>query len=203
MKTGIEYAHSEEKRQFDRYAVRFARPFALAAQYAVAFSADVEPTFLQTRVGTDGEFFYTHKLRTLQKDGITPINRATTFMRRSGLDELIQYKNILGGDMSMVARRPLTPQEYDQAFDDVPLDIVDDYLKIVVPTRPGLVSSFVIATHLGEIEDHAMRLRRLEMDIKDVLDGSYSNDKRLFWSAVSKGLGNKMKKGAIRPTAAE
>lgn len=73
-------------------------------------------------------------------------------------------------------------------------------MKIVIPTRPGLVSSFVIATHLGQIEDHAMRLQRLEMDIKDVKEGSYSRDKQLFWTAVNRGLTNKMKRGAIRPT---
>lgn len=197
---GIDYAHSEEKRRFDKYAIRFARPFALAAQYAIAFQSNSDPIFLQTRVGENGDLFNAYKLRTLMEDAVTPTGKMTTFMRRSGLDELIQYKNILEGDMSMVARRPLTPQEYDEAFDDVPLSTVEDYLKIVIPTRPGLVSSFVIATHLGEIEDHAMRLQRLEMDIKDVKEGSYSRDKQLFWTAVNRGLTNKMKRGAIRPT---
>lgn len=202
MLTGIEYAHSEEKRRFDRYAVRLARPFAYAAQQALAFGSDTDPVFLQTRIGAHGKPFDAYKLRTLRDDGVTPINETAAFMRRAGLDELIQYKNILDGKMSMVARRPLTPLEYDEAFDEVPLSTVEDYLKIVVPTRPGLVDSFVIATHLGEIPDHAMRLKRLEMDIQDVIDGSYNNDKRLFWSAVAKGFGNKMKRGDIRPREA-
>lgn len=200
---GVEYAHSAEKRRFDRYAVRLARPFAVAAQFAMAMGSDTNPVFLQTRIGKDGDQFETFKLRTLGEDCVTPINNTAALMRRTGLDELIQYKNIVNGDMSMVARRPLTPQEYDQAFDDVPRDVVDEYMRLVVPTRPGLVSSFVIATHTGQIDDHAMRLKRLELDIKDVKDGSYENDKKLFWSVVSKGFTNKMKKGDIRPTKAQ
>ena len=202
MKTGIEYAHSEEKRRFDSYAVRRARPFAYVAQRALTFSSDDSPVFLQTRIGTDGKPFDAYKLRTLRDDGVTPVNEAAAFMRRSGLDELIQYRNIINGDMSMVARRPLTPSEYEEAFDGVPGNVVDRYRQVVVPTRPGLVGSFVIATHLGEIPDHEMRLRRLELDIKDVIDGSYENDKRLFWSAIKKGFGNKMKRGDIRPREA-
>lgn len=199
---GIDYAHSEEKRQFDRYAVRYARPFAIAAKYAIAATSRQNPVFMQERVGQDGIRFSTYKLRTLGSDNLTPTNAMTAVMRRTGFDELIQYKNILVGDMSMVGHRPLTPNEYEVAFDDVPTAIVDRYLATVVPTRPGLVGSFVISSHLGEIEDHAMRLKRLEMDIQDVVDGSYTRDKELFWGVIGKSFGNKMKKGDIRPIEA-
>lgn len=202
MLSGIEYAHSQEKRNFDINAIRLVRPFARAAQFALTMKATEETRFLQTRIGQYGERFDVHKLRTLQDDGLTPVSNTAAFMRRSGIDELIQYLNIKEGDMSMVARRPLTPHEYEEAFDDVPTRTVDDYMRIVVPTRPGLVSSFVIASHLGTIEDHALKLQRLEMDIKDVIDGSYQNDKRLFRSAITNGLANKMRRGDIRPVQA-
>lgn len=121
MLRGIEYAHSDEKRRFDHYAVRRARPFALAAKYAITkTTSDKEPVFLQERIGAHGELFDAYKLRTLRADNMTPINNVSAFMRRAGLDELIQYKNIQQGDMSMVARRPLTPNEYEEAFDGVP-----------------------------------------------------------------------------------
>lgn len=200
MLTGVEYAHSEEKRRFDRYAVRRARPFALAARYAISKSTGNEdPVFLQERIGANEVPFKAYKLRTLKSDNITPINETAALMRRAGLDELIQYKNIQQGEMSMVARRPLTPKEYDQAFDGMPQDLVDEYFEIVVPTKPGLVGSFVIATHLGNIRDQDMRLERLKLDIKDVHEGSYENDMRLFWTAIKLGFGNKMTRGDIRP----
>ncbi len=202
MLTGVEYAHSEEKRRFDVMSVHLARPFAKAAQFALSVSSAEPSDFRQTRIGQNGDEFDVYKLRTLNDDGVTPINSMASFMRRSGLDELTQYRNIIEGSMSMVARRPLTPNEYEEAFDDVPLGLVDAYMKIVVPTRPGLVSSFVISSHLGRIEDHALRQERLEMDIKDVIDGSFGNDRRLFRSAVTNALANKMRKGDIRPIEA-
>ena len=200
MLTGIEYAHSDEKRRFDRYAVRRARPFALAAQYAIAKSTNNQsPVFMQERIGANEVPFQAYKLRTLKSDNVTPINDITALMRRAGLDELIQYKNILEGAMSMTARRPLTPQEYEEAFDIGDPKTVDAYRKIVVPTRPGLVGSFVIKTHLGQIDDDEMKRERLELDIQDVIDGSYENDKKLFWTAIKLGFGNKMTRGDIRP----
>ena len=202
MLTGIEYAHSEEKRTFDRRAIHLVRPFALVAKSALLYSGVNDVEFQQERVGQDGILFGAHKLRTLQHDGLTPIDPKAAFFRRSGLDELIQYKNVREGSMSIVARRPLTPIEYDEAFDDVPGHTVDEYLDIVVPTRPGMVSSFVIESHLGNVADHAMRLQRLEMDIQDVKDGSRERDKELFWRAISYGLGNKMSRGDIRPRKA-
>jgi lipopolysaccharide/colanic/teichoic acid biosynthesis glycosyltransferase len=202
MLTGVEYAHSEQKRNFDLRAIRFAVPFAKAAQLALSMSQDGPTDFLQTRIGQNGDEIQIHKLRTLNEDGLTPINSTAAFMRRSGLDELIQYRNIKEDTMSMVARRPLMPNEYDEAFDDVPAGVMEEYMKLVVPTKPGLVSSFVIATHLGQIEDHALRLKRLEMDIKDVKDGSLKRDKHLFRSAYINGLTNKMRKGDIRPIKA-
>lgn len=199
MLTGIDYAHSQEKRDFDKYALRYIRPFAMIAKGLLVLNGETDVEFLQTRIGHDGKPFEVHKLRTLKEDALTPTGRTAAFLRRSGMDELIQYRNVVDGDMSVVGRRPLTPAEYEEAFDDVPGDVVDDYQRIVVPTRPGLVGSFVIAAHLGDIKDHAMRLKRLEMEIQDVIDGSRERDKQLFWSAVTKGLTNKMQRGDIRP----
>lgn len=202
MLTGIEYAHSKEKRDFDKRAIHLVRPFALAAKQMLTYSDTPDAEFKQIRIGQDSKPFHAYKLRTLKDDGLTPIDPRAAFLRRSGMDELIQYKNIQEGAMSIVARRPLMPQEYDEAFDDVPLDIVEDYLKIVVPTRPGLVSTFVIESHLGNIADHAMRLERLVLDTRDVIDGSRRRDKELLWRAIGNGLGNKMRRGDIRPRKA-
>lgn len=202
MLTGIEYAHSKDKRDFDKHAIYLVRPFALAAKRMLTYSDATDVEFTQQRIGQNNEPFQAYKLRTLDDDELTPIDSRAAFLRRSGMDELIQYKNIQEGTMSIVARRPLMPQEYEEAFDDVPLDVVDDYLKIVVPTRPGLVSSFVIESHLGNIADHAMRLERLVLDTRDVVDGSRHRDKQLLWRAIGNGLGNRMRRGDIRPRKA-
>lgn len=202
MKTGIEYAHSDEKREFDRRAVQLIKPFAWAAMKMLETHSGDDTVFLQTRIGENGEPFKAYKLRTLYSDGMTPLPGKAAFMRRSGMDELIQYKNVEQGEMSVVARRPLTPGEYDEAFDGMPPSLVQDYLDIVVPTRPGLISSFVIATHLGQIEDASMRYERLRLDVHDVEYGSRARDRELFKTAISYGLTNRMRRGDIRPREA-
>ncbi len=118
------------------------------------------------------------------------------------MDELIQYKNIIEGTMSAVGRRPLLPNEYDEATDGMPHDLVDEYKEIVVPSPPGLVSSFAIATHPGDISDKQMKIRRLIMDRDDVLLVSRKRDKMLLRSAILNGLLDKMQQGAIRPQEA-
>lgn len=201
MLRGVDYLHSKEKRLFDRQAIHLMQPFAwIAFRTLVQHSGD-DTLFLQERVGKDGDLFQMYKLRTFQQDGMTPINDHAAFLRRSGMDELIQYKNIQKGEMSVVgAWRPRTLIEHQQTLDLVPGHIADKFKAIIMPTLPGVVTSFAIDTHLGMIDNDAMEEERIEMGLEYVEEASYIKDWQLFLSAVSKGLTNKMKRGAIRPT---
>jgi Undecaprenyl-phosphate glucose phosphotransferase len=100
------------------------------------------PVFLaQERVGLNGKKFKMLKFRTMRSDGpqdlethwtthddpnITPQGR---WLRRSNLDELPQFLNVLKGDMSLVGPRPERPFFIEQFRLEIPDYMIRHYVK--------------------------------------------------------------------------
>jgi len=85
--------------------------------------------FKQNRVGKGKEIFEILKFQTLVNDQPTPTGKV---LRRTGLDELPQFINVLKGDMSVVGPRALTMN------DIVRLEWDDDYHKVRWAVNPGI-----------------------------------------------------------------
>jgi len=89
--------------------------------------------FKQKRVGKDGKIFKVYKFRSMYQDAekstgpvwadkhdprVTPIGR---ILRKTRIDEIPQFINILDGDMSLVGPRPERPYFVDQLKRHIPL----------------------------------------------------------------------------------
>ena len=127
------------KRAFDvvfSAAVLAVAAIPLAATCAVIRAeSEGSPIFRQRRIGLGGEPVYIYKLRTMyadahehperyldaaqleqwrreQKvDGDPRVTRVGRILRRTSLDELPQFLNVLKGELSVIGPRPVTEEE--------------------------------------------------------------------------------------------
>src|SRR5690606_25640008 len=109
-----------------------ASPLMLAIALAVKLSSPGPVFYRQERMGLNGQTFEMLKFRSMPVDAeraTGPVwarpgeQRATkvgAFLRRTSLDELPQFINVLRGDMSVVGPRPERPVFIEQFRDRVP-----------------------------------------------------------------------------------
>jgi lipopolysaccharide/colanic/teichoic acid biosynthesis glycosyltransferase len=86
--------------------------------------------FVQKRIGQFGKTFKIYKLKTI-KDNSEIISRFGHFLRKSKIDELPQFWNILIGEMSFVGPRPDMVGYYDT---------LQGENKKILELKPGLTS---------------------------------------------------------------
>ena len=112
-----------DKRVFDLLGASLAllllMPLLACVALWIKFDSPGPVFFRQQRVGRHGVPFLIHKFRTMQTgaDGLPltvgddpRITRAGRFLRRTRLDELPQFIDVLQGAMSLVGPRPEVPR---------------------------------------------------------------------------------------------
>lgn len=106
-------------------------PIMLVLAIGVKLSSRGPVFYRQERVGLNGELFNMLKFRSMpvdvEKDGVqwgSAGSKTNTwfgaFIRKTSLDELPQFINVLKGDMSIVGPRPERPMFVEQFKDEIP-----------------------------------------------------------------------------------
>jgi len=138
------------KRLFDLLGATLAllllSPLLLAAALAVKLDSPGPVFYRQQRVGRHGMPFSIHKLRTMRHGAGGPpltvgddprITRVGAFLRRTRIDELPQFIDVLQGHMSLVGPRPEVPR-YVAHY---PPELRDRVLAV----RPGITDPASLA----------------------------------------------------------
>lgn len=125
--------------------------------------------YRQTRVGRGGKLYSVYKFRSMIPDAeaetgaiwatagddrITPVGR---FLRKTRLDELPQFINVLKGEMSLIGPRPERPEFVEQLADTIP------FYRARHAIRPGITGWAQVSYRYGSSEDDA-RIK-LEYDL--------------------------------------
>ncbi|MGZ2748858.1 undecaprenyl-phosphate glucose phosphotransferase [Burkholderia stagnalis] len=168
-------------------------PLLLAIAAAVRLSSPGPVLFRQQRQGADGKTFTIYKFRTMrlhaEPDGDVRqatrndprITRVGAFLRRTSLDEMPQFINVLRGEMSVVGPRP-----HALEHDDLYRTIVDGYIHRY-RVKPGITGWAQINGLRGETERIEKMQRRVEADLFYLRNWSFALDMRIVFATVIRG----------------
>jgi putative colanic acid biosynthesis UDP-glucose lipid carrier transferase len=172
-------------------------PVCLAIAIAIKLTSPGPVLFKQYRTGINGREFKVYKFRSMkvhqEQEGhvtqatkgdsrITPIG---AFLRRTSLDELPQFFNVLQGRMSIVGPRPhaLAHNEYYK-------DLVESYMRRH-KVKPGITGWAQVNGYRGETDTLDKMQKRVEYDLWYIDNWSLWLDLKIIFLTVFKGFINK------------
>jgi len=171
-------------------------PICLAIAIAIKLSSPGPVIFKQYRTGINGRRFKVYKFRSMEVHtetgneviqasiGDPRITRLGSFLRRTSLDELPQFYNVLQGRMSIVGPRPhaLSHNEYYK-------DLVESYMKRH-KVKPGITGWAQVNGHRGETSTLEKMQKRVEFDLWYINNWSLGLDIKIILQTIYKGFIN-------------
>ena len=177
------------KRIFDFLIGIIALPFILVITVIVApliYIDNKGPIFYNAcRLGKDGKVFKMYKFRSMvvnapdirNEDGSTyngdddpRVTKVGRILRRTSIDELPQFLNVLLGDMSLIGPRP-------DPLDD--MKIYTEHQKKKLAVRPG-ITGYNQAYYRNSVEQNA----KFEHDVYYAEHISFILDMKIFFKTI-------------------
>jgi putative colanic acid biosysnthesis UDP-glucose lipid carrier transferase len=161
----------------------------LAVALAIKVTMPGPVLFKQRRYGLDGQQIVVWKFRSMkvQEDGdqvrqatreddrVTPLGR---FLRRTSLDELPQFFNVLQGRMSVVGPRP-----HAVAHNETYRKLIKGYM-IRHKVKPGITGWAQVNGARGETDTVEKMKVRIDYDLEYLRNWSLRLDLSIIWRTV-------------------
>jgi len=183
-------------KMFAAVALVLISPVLLLLSLALLIEGGGPVIFRHSRIGLGGTSFLCLKFRTMTQDSqqrldqilaVDPIareeweesrklfrdprvSRLGNFLRKTSLDELPQFWNILMGDMSVVGPRPITREETHYYGENI---------SVYASVRPGLTGAWQIG---GRSETSYQE--RVDLDVNYVKNWTLLSDLRIVFKTV-------------------
>lgn len=171
-------------------------PIMLAVAMAVKITSPGPVLFKQKRDGANGQKIKVYKFRSMKvhtesagqvtqarknDNRITPVG---AFIRKTSLDELPQFYNVLQGRMSIVGPRP-----HAVAHNEEYKELVDSYMKRH-KVKPGITGLAQVSGYRGETDTLDKMQKRVEMDLQYINSWSVLLDLKIIFKTLFKGFVN-------------
>lgn len=168
-------------------------PVLIAVAVGVKLSSPGPVLFKQDRYGLGGKKIKVWKFRSMkvmENDAVVTqatkndprVTKFGAFIRRTSLDELPQFLNVLQGSMSIVGPRP-----HAVAHNEQYRKIVDNYM-IRHKIKPGITGWAQINGYRGETETVDKMEKRVRYDIQYMQNWSLWLDIKIIFLTVFKGF---------------
>jgi undecaprenyl-phosphate galactose phosphotransferase/putative colanic acid biosynthesis UDP-glucose lipid carrier transferase len=148
--------------------------------------------FKQKRSGENNESFTCLKFRTMKVYALSDelqsqkhdprITKLGAFMRRTNLDELPQFFNVLLGKMSVVGPRPHMLKHTEQYS-----ELINNYL-VRHFVKPGITGWAQVKGYRGETKELIDMKNRVEFDIWYLENWTFLLDLKIIWMTVTNML---------------
>jgi putative colanic acid biosysnthesis UDP-glucose lipid carrier transferase len=143
--------------------------------------------FKQGRPGLDETEFFCYKFRSMKVNGITEqeasrndprVTKMGRFMRKTSIDELPQFFNVLLGDMSVVGPRPHLWSQNKAYANRIKKYMIRHYVK------PGITGLAQVKGFRGEIETEEDMINRIKYDVFYIENWSIIMDLKIIFQTV-------------------